>query len=132
MLNNNGSKIDLPIGNEPTIVIPNPTAQRPSGSRSASTATPTGASTNFMEVSGSSSEGPTIVEYAPLHDSTFESSDVVRRAPIRTPLALQVPLKEMILNKGSIRSDCNKYITMRMHFIAVCVTAPTNSQYEAG
>lgn len=111
VLNDNGSKIDLPIGNEPTIVIPNPTAQRPSDSTSASAATPTGASTNFMEVSGSSSEGPTIVECAPLHDSTVEPSDVVRRAPTRTPLALQVPLKEMILNKGLIRSDCNKYIT---------------------
>jgi hypothetical protein len=86
MSNDNASKFDLSIGEEPNIVIRTPPTQSPSGSRSASAVSPPMASTNFMQVSDASSENPVVVEDSQ-HGTTFG-----RRAPARTALALQVLL----------------------------------------
>lgn len=91
MLNDNSFKIDLPIGKEPTIVIPNPTSLNPSYSTSASVVSPTMASTDSMQGSSISNESPTVVEDAQ-RATTVETTGNGRCAPTSTALALQVAL----------------------------------------
>ncbi|KAJ4760194.1 Plant regulator RWP-RK family protein [Rhynchospora pubera] len=87
VLNHNSFKVDLPIEKEPTILIPNPTLQGPSGSTSSLAASPTVTSSDSMQLSGSSGESPFVIEDAKY--ASVEVPDTGRRAPARTPLALQ-------------------------------------------